>query len=60
MKGYHMAENTSSSGGMGLIGVIIGALLVAAVGFFVLQNTGVLGGKTDTVNVKIDAPSIKP
>lgn len=55
-----MAENTSSSGGMGLIGVIIGALLVAAVGFFVLQNTGVLGGKTDTVNVKIDAPSIKP
>lgn len=47
--------NDSGSGGIGILGVIVGALIVAAIGNFVLVN-GNMGGK-ETVN--IDLPDVK-
>lgn len=47
--------NESSSGGIGILGVIIGALIVGVIGYFALAN-GTIGGK-DTVS--IDLPDVK-
>ena len=44
-----------SSGGIGLLGVIVGAVIVLGVGFFFLQ--GGLGGKSSGPSVTISAPS---
>jgi hypothetical protein len=49
-----MADN---SGGMGAMGVIIGALLVLVIGGAVLFGTGMIGGG-NTSTVKIEAPKI--
>jgi len=51
-----MADN---SGGMGLAGVLIGALLVLVVGGGLLLFTGVIGGKQDST-VSITLPKIAP
>jgi hypothetical protein len=45
-----------SSGGIGLLGVIVGALLVIVVGGAVLYFTGVLGPKN---SVTIQMPKVK-
>ncbi|MFN3656011.1 MAG: hypothetical protein ACK4UO_02005 [Pseudolabrys sp.] len=54
-----MADN--GSGGVGVLGVLVGALIVIIAGAGVLFATGNLGGsKTSTVKVempKIDAPA---
>lgn len=52
-----MAE--SSSGGIGLLGVIIGAVIVAALGFFLLQGNVFSGSKSVDVNIKPPAVSSK-
>jgi len=49
-----MADN---SGGMGLAGVLIGALLVVVIGGALLMMTGVIGGQ-NTSRVSIELPKI--
>jgi hypothetical protein len=51
-----MAEN---SGGMGLAGVLIGALLVVVIGGGLLLMTGVIGGKQNAA-VTIQLPKVAP
>ena len=48
-----MAED---SGGVGMLGVLLGALIVVVVGGGILFATGNLGNKTSTV--KIEVPKI--
>ncbi len=48
-----------SSGGIGILGVIIGAVIVVAIGFFLL-NGNMLGGNTKSVDVNIKAPVSAP
>ena len=48
-----MADN---SGGVGLLGVIIGAVIVAALGFFLLGGH-LNGGGTKSVNLNIHPPA---
>ena len=43
----------SGSGGVGVLGVLIGALIVIVVGGGLLFATGNLGGKTSTVKVEL-------
>jgi hypothetical protein len=51
----NMAEN--GSGGVGVLGVLVGALLVVMVGIGVLFATGHLGGGgANTAAIKIEAP----
>ena len=52
-----MADN---SGGMGLAGVLIGALLVVVIGGGLLFMTGVIGGKQNTPSVSITLPKVAP
>jgi hypothetical protein len=49
-----MAEG--SSGGIGVLGVLVGALIVIVVGGGILYATGTLGSKSSTV--KIELPKI--
>lgn len=49
-----MADN-SSSGGMGLLGVIIGAAIVVGIAFFFMG--GGIGTKPGTTNITVTAPS---
>ena len=51
---FFMADN---SGGMGLAGVLIGALLVVVIGGALLMMTGVIGGQ-NTSRVSIELPKI--
>jgi hypothetical protein len=51
-----MADN---SGGMGLAGVLIGALLVVVIGGGLLFMTGVIGGKQNAA-VTIQLPKVAP
>jgi len=48
-----MAEE---SGGIGVLGVLVGALLVLIVGFGVLYATGNIG--SNTASLKIEAPKV--
>jgi hypothetical protein len=48
-----MADN---GGGIGVMGVIVGALIVAAVGGAVLYGTGTIGSNSSTV--KIELPKV--
>ena len=48
-----MADN--GSGGVGVLGVLVGALIVIVVGAGILFATGQIGGK-DTATLKIDVP----
>jgi hypothetical protein len=48
-----MADN--GSGGIGVLGVLVGALIVVIVGAGLLFATGNIGGK-DTATLKIDLP----
>lgn len=49
-----MADN---SGGVGLAGVLIGALLIAVIGGAILMMTGVIGSQ-NTSRVSIELPKI--
>ena len=49
-----MAEN--GSGGVGVLGVLVGAMLVVMVGIGVLFATGHIGGGSNTAAIKIEAP----
>ena len=51
-----MADN---SGGVGLAGVLIGALLVAIIGGGLLMMTGVIG-KQNTSSVSMQLPKVTP
>ena len=48
-----MADN---SGGIGLMGVLIGALLVLVIGVGALYATGNLGNKSSTVKIELPKP----
>ena len=48
-----MADN--GSGGVGVLGVLVGALIVIVVGAGILFATGQIGGK-DTATLNIDVP----
>jgi hypothetical protein len=50
-----MADN--GSGGIGVLGVLVGALLVVVVGAGILFATGNLGGGSSS-SVKIEAPKV--
>jgi hypothetical protein len=49
-----MADN--SGGGIGILGVVIGAAIVLGIGFFMLNN-GNLNGPTKSVNLNINPPA---
>ncbi|MDE2577671.1 MAG: hypothetical protein KGL46_02595 [Hyphomicrobiales bacterium] len=51
-----MSDNNNSGGGMGLLGVLIGALIVVGIGYMLLQNGSIGGPKK--VDVKIQAPAV--
>jgi hypothetical protein len=51
-----MADN--SSGGIGIMGVLIGALLVIAVGGGLLYATGNLGNSSSTIKVELPKVSL--
>jgi hypothetical protein len=51
-----MADN--GSGGIGVLGVLVGALLVVVVGAGLLFATGNLGGSGPSSTVKIEAPKV--
>jgi hypothetical protein len=51
---YQMADN-SGSGGIGLLGVVIGAVIVVALGMFFL---GGFQGNAPTTKVSIEAPKV--
>ncbi len=48
--------NDNGSGGIGLLGVVIGALIVVALGYFFLANRGAGPGPSTTV--KVEAPKV--
>ena len=48
-----------SSGGIGVLGVLVGALIVIVVGAGVLFATGTFGPKTSTVKLEIPAVTTK-
>ena len=49
-----MADN--GSGGIGVLGVLVGALIVVIVGAGLLFATGQLGGGKDSATLKIEVP----
>jgi hypothetical protein len=49
-----MADN--GSGGIGVLGVLVGALIVVIVGAGLLFATGQIGGGKDSATLKIDIP----
>lgn len=51
-----MAEG--SSGGIGVVGVLIGALIVIVVGGGLLFATGKLGGGSNTTTLKVEMPKV--
>jgi hypothetical protein len=52
-----MADD-GGSGSAGILGVIVGAVLVLGVGFFVLQHNGKTGGSTTGMSTTVpSAPS---
>jgi hypothetical protein len=51
-----MAEG--SSGGIGVLGVLIGALIVIVVGGGLLFATGNIGGGGNTTTLKVEMPKV--
>lgn len=51
-----MAEG--SGGGIGVLGVLIGALIVIVVGGGLLFATGILGGGSKTTTLKVEMPKV--
>ena len=47
-----------NSGGVGVLGVLIGALIVIVVGGGLLFATGNFGGKSSGPTLKVEAPKI--
>ena len=54
-----MADNSSGGGGIGILGVLIGVIIVVAVGAGVLFATGNLGSN-NTSTLKIEVPKVAP
>jgi membrane protein DedA with SNARE-associated domain len=53
-----MANDNGGGGGIGILGVLIGAFIVVMVGAGVLYATGNLGNSTSVL--KIEAPKVAP
>jgi hypothetical protein len=49
-----MADN--GSGGIGVLGVPVGALIVVVIGFGLLYATGHMGGGPNQASIKIEVP----
>jgi hypothetical protein len=49
-----MADN--GSGGVGVLGVLVGALIVVLVGGGIMFATGMIGSNSGSTNVKIEMP----
>ena len=48
-----MADGNGNSGGIGVLGVLVGALIVVVVGAGLLFATGNLGSNTSTLKVEL-------
>jgi hypothetical protein len=53
-----MAEN-GGGGGVGVLGVLVGALIVIVVGGGILFATGMIGSGSKTTEVKVELPKIE-
>lgn len=51
-----MAEG--NSGGTGVLGVLVGALIVIIVGGGLLFATGMIGGNNKTATLKVELPKV--
>ena len=51
-----MADN--GSGGVGVLGVLVGALIVIVVGGGILFATGMIGSNSSTTTVKVELPKV--
>lgn len=52
-----MADGNNGGSGLGLLGVLVGAAIVAGLGYFFIVNGGIGGSKTVDVNIKPPAAS---
>ena len=50
-----MATSSDSSGAFGLMGILIGAIIVALIGGFLLFNSGMFGNQA---TIKIEVPKV--
>jgi hypothetical protein len=53
-----MADN-GGSGGTGVLGVLVGALIVVVVGGGLLFATGIIGGGSKTSTLKVELPKVE-
>jgi hypothetical protein len=51
-----MADN--GSGGVGVLGVLVGALIVVLVGGGIMFATGMIGSNSSTTTLKVEMPKI--
>lgn len=51
-----MADN--GSGGVGVLGVLVGALIVILVGGGIMFATGMIGSKSNTTTLKVEMPKV--
>jgi hypothetical protein len=51
-----MATNSDSSGAVGVLGVLIGAIIVILIGGLLLLNSGMLGNQPSSI--KIELPKV--
>jgi hypothetical protein len=51
-----MADN--GSGGVGVLGVLVGALIVILVGGGIMFATGMIGSKSSTTTLKVEMPKV--
>jgi hypothetical protein len=52
----NVSDNGGGSGAMGILGVVIGAAIVLAIGFFALGGN-FNGGGTKSVNLNVNPPA---
>jgi hypothetical protein len=52
-----MADN-NGGGGIGVLGVLVGALIVVLVGGVILFATGMIGSNSSTTTLKVETPKI--
>jgi hypothetical protein len=52
-----MADN-GGGGGVGILGVLVGALIVVLVGGGIMFATGMIGSKSNTTTLKVEMPKV--
>lgn len=54
-----MADNGSGGGGVGVLGVLVGALIVVLVGGGIMFATGMIGSNSSTTTLKVEMPKVE-